>query len=224
MIENLIFRKATADDIDFIVEAIIESEKSDSNMISSCKIFNFNENGFKDILKEILTQDIPNYDYYLSGFIIAELNGESIGTVGSWLESADGTASGMVKATVLFQYLGAAKFKEINKNTKVIKGLTLNREPGTLQLEHGYTKEKFRREGVFTNVIKRNIKENLQHHKFSKVQGILFNENYKSYKAHLKLGYKVIEEKKVEDQDIFKYFPYNAKVLLELSEEKFQNF
>jgi RimJ/RimL family protein N-acetyltransferase len=130
----------------------------------------------------------------------------------------------MVKATVLFQYLGAAKFKEINKNTKVIKGLTLNREPGTLQLEHGYTKEKFRRQGIFTNVIKRNIKENLQHHNFSKVQGILFNENYKSFKAHLKLGYNVIEEKKVEDPEILKYFPYNSKVLMELSEENFQNF
>jgi len=224
MIDNLIFRKANDDDIEFVIEAIIESEKSGSDMVSSCKIFNFTENEFKNILKEILLQDIPNYDYYLSGFLIAEFNGEKIGTVGSWLEAADGTASGMVKATVLFQYLGAAKFKEINKNTKVIKGLTLNREPGNLQLEHGYTKEKFRRQGIFTNVIKRNIKENLQHHNFSKVQGILFNENYKSFKAHLKLGYNVIEEKKVEDPEILKYFPYNSKVLMELSEENFQNF
>ncbi len=224
MIDNLIFRKANDDDIEFVIEAIIESEKSGSDMVSSCKIFNFTENEFKNILKEILLQDIPNYDYYLSGFLIAEFNGEKIGTVGSWLEAADGTASGMVKATVLFQYLGAAKFKEINKNTKVIKGLTLNREPGNLQLEHGYTKEKFRRQGIFTNVIKRNIKENLQHHNFSKVQGILFNENYKSFKAHLKLGYNVVEEKKVEDPEILKYFPYNSKVLMELSEENFQNF
>jgi hypothetical protein len=224
MIDNLIFRKANDDDIEFVIEAIIESEKSGSDMVSSCKIFNFTENEFKNILKEILLQDIPNYDYYLSGFLIAEFNGEKIGTVGSWLEAADGTASGMVKATVLFQYLGAAKFKEINKNTKVIKGLTLNREPGTLQLEHGYTKEKFRRQSIFTNVIKRNIKENLQHHNFSKVQGILFNENYKSFKAHLKLGYNVVEEKKVEDPEILKYFPYNSKVLMELSEENFQNF
>ncbi len=224
MIEDLIFRKANNDDIDFIIEAIIESEKSGSNMISSCKIFNFSENEFKDILKEILTQNIPNYDYYLSGFIIAELNGENIGTVGSWQEAADGTASGMVKATVLFQYLGAAKFKEINKNTKIIKGLTLNRKSGTLQLEHGFTKERFRRQGVFTNVIKQNIKENLHHISFSKVEGILFNENYKSYKAHLKLGYKVIEGKKVEDPEILKYFPYNSKVLMELGEEIFQKF
>ena len=224
MIEGLKFRKAKKDDIDFVIEAIIESEKSSSDMISSSKIFNFSEQEFIDILKEILIQDIPDYDYYLSGFIIAELQSERIGTVGSWMEAANGTASGMVKATVLFQYLGAAKFKEINKNTKVIKGLTLNREPGTLQLEHGYTKEKFRRQGVFTNVIKQNIKENLRHHSFSKVQGILFNENYKSYKAHIKLGYKVVEEKKVEDPGIYKYFPYNSKVLMELSKENFHNF
>jgi hypothetical protein len=224
MIENLKFRKANIDDIDFVIEAIIESEKSGTHMISSCKIFNFTEKEFKDILRKILVQDIPGYDYYLSGFIIAELQGEKIGTVGSWVEASGGTASGMIKATVLFQYLCAAKFKEINKNTKVVKGLTLNREPGTLQLEHGYTKEKYRRQGVFINVIKENIKQNILHHNFLKVQGILFNENYKSFKAHLKLGYKVIEEKKVEDPDIFKFFPYNAKVLMELSEENFQKF
>ena len=224
MIENLKFRNATSDDVDFVIEAIIESEKSGTEMISSCKIFNFTEKEFKNILREILVQDIPGYDYYLSGFIIAELHGEKIGTVGSWIEASSGTASGMVKATVLFQYLGAAKFKEINKNTKVIKGLTLNREPGTLQLEHGYTKEKFRRQGVFTSVIKENIKGNLRDYSFLKVQGILFNENYKSFKAHLKLGYKVIEEKKVADPDIFKFFPYNTKVLMELSEENFQKF
>ena len=224
MIDNLEFRKANKDDIEFVTEAILESEKSDSNIISSCKIFDFTEIEFKNILREILSQDIPYYDYYLSGFLIAELNGEKIGTVGSWIEAADGTASGMVKATILFQYLGAAKFKEINKNTKVIKGLTLNREPGTLQLEHGYTKEKFRRQGVFTSVIKQNIKENLNRQSFSKVQGILFNKNYKSFKAHLKIGYKVVEEKKVDDPDILKFFPYNSKVLMELSKEEFQKF
>jgi len=224
MIENLKFRRANTDDIDFVIEAILESEKSGTDMISSCKIFNFTENEFKDILREILVQDLPNYDYYLSGFIIAELNGEKIGTVGSWMEAADGMARGMIKATVLFQYLGAAKFKEINKNTKIIKGLTLNREPGTLQLEHGYTVEKYRRQGVFTNVIKQNIKENLEHHSFKKVQGILFKDNYKSLNALFKLGYTVIEEKKVDRPDILKFFPYNSKALVELEENIFKNF
>ena len=39
MIENLNIRQATLDDIDFVLEAIVESEKSGSNVISSCNIF-----------------------------------------------------------------------------------------------------------------------------------------------------------------------------------------
>ena len=225
MIENLNVRQANSDDIEFVIKAIFESEKSSSEIISSCKIFLLSEDQFKEILMDVLKQDIPNYDYYLSGFLIAEKNGEHVGALGSWLEAEDGTPSGIIKATILFPYLDKNTIKNLNKNTKVIKGLTINREVGALQLEHGYVRPEFRRQGVFTRLIKEHVIRYTQRYdSIEKVQGIIFKENYKSYNAHLKVGYKVIEEKTVEDPAIFNFFPFNTKILVELDKETISKF
>ncbi len=225
MLEKLIIREATYDDIDFVIETIIESEKSSSNVVSSCKLFALSEEKFKDILTEVLKQNVPNYDYYLSGFLIAEKNGNYVGALGSWYEAADETPSGIIKATLLFPYLDKSKMKDISKNTKVIKGLTVNRKPYTLQLEHGYTREEYRRQGIFSSLIKVNIIRNRKKYKdFETVQGVLFKANYKSFNAHLKIGYKVVEEKHVDDPEVLNFFPFDTKVLMELDKEIFSTF
>ncbi len=221
MLENLNIRQATFNDIEFVIEAIIESEKSGTDVISSCRIFGLTEDKFKEVLREVLAQDdIEGYDYCLSGFIIAEKNGEYVGALGSFYENSE-TPSGRIKATILFQYLDKSKMKEISKNSRIIKGITPGREPGCLQLEHGYVREQYRRKGIFLTLIKENIKRNLGMYSFSKVQGILFKDNYKSYNAHLKFGYKVVDERRVNDSEIFNFFPYDTKVLMELNQDKF---
>ena len=220
MIEDLNIRRATINDIDFVIEAIIESEKGTSNVVSSCNIFNLPEVRFKEILKDVLEQDIENYDYYLSGFLVAESKGEYIGASGSWIENIDGTPSGLIKATVLFPFLDRTKMKEVNKNSQVIKNLTFARKNGTLQLEHGYVREKYRRQGVFTRLVKENIKSNYSKNQFPLSQVVLFKQNYKSYNANLKVGYQVVEEKRVEDPVVLQYFPYNTKVLMEFNQDK----
>ena len=177
MIEDLSIREAEEKDIDFVIEAIIEAEKSGSGVVTSCNLFALNESQFRDVLRNVLSQNMPDYDYFLSGFLIAEKNGEYIGTLGSWVEGAGGVPSGIIKASCLFPYLDKEKMKLISKNSSVIKGLTIAREEGTLQLEHGYTREKYRRQGVFTELIRQNIKRNISANKdITNVQGILFRE------------------------------------------------
>ncbi|MCL5029596.1 MAG: hypothetical protein M1480_11350 [Bacteroidetes bacterium] len=219
MIDDIQIRQATTNDIDFVIEAIIESEKSSSNTISSCNVFNIPEEKFRSALKDILQQDIENYDYFLSGFLVAELKDEYIGASGSWLESIDGTPSGLIKATVLFPYLDKTKVKEVSKNTQIIKNLTFTRKKGTLQLEHGYVREPYRRQGIFTQLVKENIKRNFDKYKFDLSQVILFKQNYKSYNANLKVGYQVVEERNVDNPEIFNFFPFNTKVLMEFNKE-----
>ena len=111
--------------------------------------------------------------------------------------------------------------QEIGRNALVIKGLSVNREPGALQLEHDYTREQYRRHGVFTRLIKESISRNTnKHNEIEKVQVALFKANFKSLNAHIKLGFEIVEEKHVDDPEVFKFFPFDTKVLLELSKEK----
>lgn len=221
MLANFSLRKATKDDINFVIEAIIEAEKGCSNQISTCSIFALSEDEYKEILRDILIQDIEHFDYYLSGYLIAESNGLYIGASGSWLEGAEGISSGIIRSSVLFPYLDKSKISEINKNTKIISGITIPREAGALQIEYVYIRKQFRGKGVFSQVVKENISRNLLKYNFSKVQSILFKDNIRSYNAFSKLGYKIVEERSVNEPDILKYFPYNTKVLMELRKDRF---
>ncbi len=221
LLKDISFRQATIDDIDFIIEAVIEAEKGGSDLISTCCIFALSEERYKVVLRNIFEQDIENFDYYLSGYLIAESGGNYIGASGSWLEGAGDIPSGIIRSTLLLPYLDKCRISEIKKNTKIISGFIIPREPGALQIEYVYIKNQFRGKGVFSRVVMENIKRNMDKYSFTKVQSILFKDNTRSYNAFLKLGYKVAEEKSVNDPDILKFFPYNTKALMELKKESF---
>lgn len=221
--ESLQIVKAEVRDIDFIVETIIEAEKSGRDIISSCKVFGLTEEEFKNLLREILKQDMPNFSYYLSGFLIAKLNGEYIGAQGSYFESPEDLPSTNIKAGILFQYLDKSKILLNKKYSRVINGLSIPREQGKLQIEHSYTREPYRRRGVFTRLIKENILRNLDIYKnIESVQAVLFKGNYKSYTAHMKIGFVVTEEKHVEDPDVLNFFPYDTRLLIEFEKDKIE--
>ncbi len=224
MLENLNIRQATFNDIEFVIEAIIEADKSGTQMISTCNVFSLSTDEYKNILNDLLRQDIENYDYYLSGFLVAELNGESIGTSGSWLEGGGGKPSGVVKGEVLFSYLDRSKLSNVKNNIKIISGSNLPREIGALQLEYVYIRKDYRGKGIFSQIVSKNIKRNLDKYSFSKVQSILFKANHKSYSAFLKLGYEIIQENKSSNPEILKFFPYDTKIIMELNQDKFSKF
>ncbi|MHB1688640.1 MAG: hypothetical protein ACYCVH_14900 [Ignavibacteriaceae bacterium] len=216
MLESLSIRQATLDDIDFVIEAIIESEKSSSNMISTCNIFAISEEEFRDILKDVLRQDIENYDYYLSGFLIGEFNGQYTGASGSWLEGAGGLSSGIIKSTVIFSYLKKEILPVIKNNFQIIKDLSISREAGALQIEYVYVREKFRGSGIFSQIVENNIKRNLKKYSFDKIQSVLFKANHRSYSAFSKFGYKVAYEKKSDNLEILNFFSSGSIILMEM--------
>ncbi len=221
--ENFNLSPAQESDIDFIIEAILESEKSGTQIISTCKVFNISEEEYKNILHEILKENIEDSEYELPGYLIAKQDKEYIGTSGSWIEGLNNISSGLIKSSVLTPYLSKEKINEMNKNLRLISALTLPRENHAFQLEHIYIREKFRKHGIFSILIKENIKRNLSRFPFTKVQTILFKDNACSYYAHLNLGFNEIETKAVQDKAILDFFPYNSKTILELNHNKIIN-
>ncbi len=223
MIENLTFRQAAFKDIDFVIEGIIEADKSGTDIISMCRVFSISEGYYREILFDILKQDIRNYDYYMPGFLICETDGEYAGTVGAWIEGANGIASGMIKSSIILQFLGEEKFPIIKNNLEIIKDFSVSRLFGALQVEYVYIKEKYRGRGIFDKMVGKNIKRNLDSNSFNKVQSVLLKSNTSSYSAFSKFGYKVVVEKKSENPKILNFFPYNTRILMELDMNNFNS-
>jgi len=221
MIEHLVIRQATKADIPFIIETIIEADKSSTPISSACNILNVTEIEYKTILSNILDENIEGQEFSLSGFLIAELHGKSIGALGSWVEGAVGVSSYLLYSNILLHYIDKSKIPAILEKFKITKEISFRREEGAIQFEYGYVLENFRRQGVYTKLMTESVKRYyLQDKSIAKVQGICFKDNYKSLNASLKLGFELIESKVSESDEIKKIFPYNEKVLIEMSKTK----
>jgi len=214
---DLIIRKATLNDIDFIIETIIESDKSSSTIVSACNIFKLSLNEYKELLREILELDFPNNEYSLSGFLVAEINGKPAGALGSWIEGIDGTSNAIYKSNLILNFIDSEKLSHLKEEATLINCLSFSRIFGTIQLEYGYVIPEFRRKGVFTKLIIKSIIKLANPKLPPAAQTIVYTDNKQSFFSFRKLCFYVKEEKFTKDNRIFDYFAFNSKVMLELS-------
>ncbi|MFA6596423.1 MAG: GNAT family protein [Ignavibacteriaceae bacterium] len=217
ILSDLVVRNAIPHDIDFIIETIIEADKSGTSISSTCNILNILEKEYRTILRDILTENVEGQEFSLSGFLVAELHKEPIGALGSWVEGAIGVSSYLLYSNILLHYMDREKIPFILANFKITKELSFRREDGSLQFEYGYVKKEFRRSGVYTRIMIESLKKHyFLNNTIPKVQGICFKANYPSLNAAKKLGFKEIESKKSQNEELKKIFPYNERVLLEM--------
>ncbi len=219
MIDDVLIRSANFDDIDFIIETIIEADKSGTNIISACNIFSITEYEYRELLKNILSENIPNNEYSLTGFLLAEREGKILGALNSWIEGLNGIPNNMIKSNLILSFIDKEKLLKNKERMNLINALTLEREKNAIQLEYGYVVKEERRKKIFTKLIIESIKKHFNLGSITKIQTMLFKENYPSYFAFEKLGFKVAQEKKCDEPEIFSIFPYNSKILMEFSKE-----
>lgn len=211
--KDLIIRSSCSSDAEFISTAIIEAEKSSTDKIPTCNIFSMTEKEYKDMLVEIFELDTENNEYSLKGFLIAELNGKSVGALNSWIEAVDSIPNSVYKSNLIFSFIDEEKLLHLKEKTPLLNTLTFSRTPGTIQLEYGYVVEEYRRRGIFTSLIIESIKRFSENYK---VETILYKENYKSFNAFKKLNFSIKEEKICENNEIFEYYTYKNKVMMQI--------
>lgn len=217
MTNDLIIDHASAADVDFIVDTIIESDKSSTNVISACNIFTMSEDEYREALKQILLEDFPNSEYSLSSFHVARLGSERVGALCSWVEGAVGLSNGVIKASLLMNFIEKDKLVSTGKKLEIINGMSFERQPNSVQLEYGYVIVSKRRKKVFTRLILSCLKEHINFESgVTSAETVLFEDNKKSYDAFINLQFNIKQKKIVENKDVYNVFPYNKKVLMNL--------
>ena len=217
--------KPTQVDIDFIIEAIIEADKSNTERISYCNIFNLSLTEFKDILRNILKEDIEGQEFCLSNFLIAKVNGKNAGACCSWIEAIDEIPSYLIKYSLLAQYLDEENIKHSKEIAPFIKGLHIDREKLTLQIESVYVNENFRSLGISSKIINEHFRQNkIKRPDLEKSQLIVAKENDSALNVYKKLGFTVAKELKVDNDKILSILPSNCLVLMEKDLKDFQYY
>ncbi|MGA7836882.1 MAG: hypothetical protein WB996_02885 [Ignavibacteriaceae bacterium] len=223
IVKQLKFKFATPDDVDFVIDCIIEAEKSGTQTINTCRIFNLSEQEWRDILRKILLEDIPDYDFWLSNYLIAELDGRPVCAQGAWFEGKTGTASSVIKTSMMMEYIPKEKFALDLKTAKFVKALSIKRESGKVQMEHAYTVPELRRRGLHTQTVLEIMKRTFDRNPgATMIQAIFFKDNCNTYNECMKLGFKPVLEKGVEDPEILNIFAHKRRIMMDMSPEKLQ--
>jgi ribosomal protein S18 acetylase RimI-like enzyme len=214
MTKKISFRSATVQDIDFVIDTICEAEKMQTDRLSYCKIFQFSEMDFRNMLRSIFEEEIEGQEFYLPDFVIAEIDGVSAAACTSWIEAESGVSSSILKMNILSFFVTPLQMSDATERLKLVSSIQLAREQGSLQIESVYTLPTFRGLGIASKLIDYHIQKRLaEGKKFEKVQVITALENESAVKAYQKLGFKVITSK--TNAEVLSLLPAPSKCLLE---------
>ncbi len=155
---KLSFRKAVEADIEFIVEGIIEAEKSGSDKLPYTTLFDLSEEDTAKLIRDILDEDIEGQEWCLQHFLIAEADGQQAACLSCWVEGSQGLGSGQLKAQAMAYFLDKV-WNEAADKLKLLAEMQLPRLKGYVQLECIYTHKAFRGQGLAGRLIEFAVSE-----------------------------------------------------------------
>lgn len=217
---KIIIRRATINDIDFIVDTIVAAEKSGTDNFGLANLFEVTEAEMRNYIKEMLEEEIDGCELSLSSFIVAEYEGEAVAAFGGWIEgkNEDDMPSALLKANLINYYLPKEKVLASMAKTDIVKPLQIDREQGAYQLEYSYTKPEYRGNGIMKMIILTHLSEykNLcGEGPNRKVQVHVFEINPSAIKTYQSCGFSIVRRFESDDESIINYFPCNVQLLME---------
>lgn len=214
--KKLTIRKATLNDIDFIVTTIIEAEKSSTNKIGPANYFGISEVDFRQYIKKMLEEEVDGCEFSISSFVVAEYDGEVVSAKGGWMEgqNEEELPSSILKAN-LFAYIIPQENLRIGKSRgEIVKDILIEREKNAYQFEYAYTVPHFRGYHIM-NLLDSYHEELARKLGAKKIQRHVCKCNEKSLKVCARGGFRVVKVFSSGNPWVKEYYPDDTMLLLE---------
>jgi len=213
--DDIIIRRATISDVAFLVETIIEAEKSGTDVLSYSTVFGLSEEESRRYIAEMLLEEVDGCEISISSFMVAEIDGTAVAAVSAWIEGIEGIPSKVLKGNLLNFTLPKECIERVAKLNHILHELHIEYFPGAIQKGAGYVLDKYRGNnllGLLTDeiiklllAIKPDIKE-----VFTQIYG----SNFRAINANKKTGFKIVLTKESDNEVINLYLPSTNKVMM----------
>ena len=213
--DKFTIRSASVADIPFLVDTIIEAEKSGTDKLSYSTIFGIAEEEIRNYIAEMLLEEVDGCELSVSSFLIAEKEGQIAAALSAWIEGKDGISSTVLKGNLLNYILPKECLKNAIQVNSIISEIHIEYHTNTIQIGAGYVAKEFRGNallGILNNeIIERLSKLNPN---VLKVCVQIFGCNIPSIKTYEKANFKVELIKTSSTKEIHNYLPSNKKILM----------
>lgn len=215
MDNEFLIRKASISDIPFLVDTIVAAEKSGTSKFTYTTIFGLTETEARKYISRMLDEEIDGCEFSVSGFVLAEDNGNIAGAVGAWIEGSEGIPSIVLKGNLLSYVLPSECIKRAAGLNNIIRDLHIEYIDDSIQIGLVYVTPEARGKGLVPLMLEHKIK--LLREEFPDIHSAyiqVFGNNMQAIKAYEKAGFKIIYEKNAELPDTENFMPYSSKVLM----------
>jgi len=213
--ESVNLRPAVENDIPFLVDTIIESEKSGTEVLSYETVFGISEPELRQYLTEILVMGEDGCELSLSSFWIAEVDKKIIGSVSCWKEGSQGVSSSWIKGNLLGMVLPEESLQIAKGRIDTISELYIKYPDDAFIIGLVYVSMDYRGMRLTSRMIDY-VLEKLkpQYPNTKRVFIQVFGNNIPAIKAYERTDFSIMEEKKSEKSEIMDLLPYHTKVMM----------
>ena len=213
--EQFKIRTATINDVPFLVDTIVEAEKSGTDKLSYSTVFGLSELDSRKYISDMLLEEVDGCELSISSFIIVEKNKKNAAAAASWIEGIDGIPSSVLKGNLLNCTLPKECIDKAFSINSILKNLHIENISDTMQLGLVYVSSDFR--GL--NLVNLLIDEQIRHlHKIkqniTEMYVQVFGNNIPAIKAYEKANFKAVMVKESSNIEILHYLPSNKKILM----------
>lgn len=208
-------RSAKISDVPFLVDTIIEAEKSGTNKLSYTTIFGISEEEARRYITEMLLEEVDGCELSISSFILIERNGQSAAAVSAWIEGVEGVPSTILKGNLLNFTLPKECIDNAKPLNNMLSELHIENFIDTIQLGLVYVSFDFRGMnlvGLLTDEVILRLKKIKPVVNTMYVQ--VFGNNSPAIKAYEKAGFYIVKTVEATNKKILNYLPSDRKILM----------
>lgn len=212
---DFIIRLATFADTPFLVDAIVESEKSGTDVFSYSTVLGISECEARKYIDSMLQEEIDGCELSVSSFMVAVKDGHLIAAVAAWIEGLEGIPSSILKGNLLNYFLPKECIEKAMGLNEIVKELYIEFIPKTIHIGIVYVPNEYRGLGLSRILIEAQIKRlRLINPSVSQSCLHVFGCNNAAIKSYEKLGFKTTKESHSSKRDVLDYFPSGSKLLM----------
>jgi ribosomal protein S18 acetylase RimI-like enzyme len=219
--EEFFIRSANTQDIPFLVDTIIEAEKSGTDKLSYTTVFGLTENETRKYITEMLLEETDHCELSVSSFMIAEKDNQFAAAVGAWEECADGIPSSVLKGNLLNYFLPKNYIQQALSINQLLSELHLECKQGSIQLGLVYVASDYRGKNLVRILIDKQIERlTTANSNLKEMYVQVFGNNLPAIKAYEKVGFVLDTIKESANDEILVYLPGNKKIVMKKSINK----